>query len=207
MKYLFFLLMFLISCGKTISNIPEDVLAELQSNSTQIYNMGGDIDAYMSGSFKKYSEQLKAGDSLLIYIFSDGGDVDSAENIISSMAKLKTICIADKALSAAFEIFQHCTVRVYMDRTILMTHHHYMTFRENTIATAPELLVNGLDAYIQETRLLGRCAARMNMTFNDLSDKIAGNGGEWYIYGKDIIKYHAADYYIKDSQVTKNTKK
>lgn len=207
MKYLIFLLMFLMSCGKVIPSIPEDVLAELQSDSNQMYNMSSDIDSYMASNFKDYTKKLKAGDTALIYIYSDGGDVDSAENIINSMTKLKTICIADKALSAAFEIYQHCTVRVYMDRTILMTHHHYMIFREDTTATAPELLVTGLDAYIQETRLLGKCAARMDMTFSNFSDKIAGNGGDWYLYGSDILKYHAADYHIKNSQIIKMIKK
>jgi len=208
MKFLLFFLIVLTGCfGNFNPEIPQDVLAELQSDSTQMFNLSGDVDAYTARNFEKHTEKLKTGDTALIYIYSDGGEVDSAEKIIGSMAKFKTICVADKALSAAFEIFQHCTVRIYMDRTLLMVHHHYMMFRSGTIVTAPELLVDGLNAYIQEASLLGRCAVRMKMTFSDLNDKIAKNGGDWYIYGDDIVKNNAADYHIKDSQVSKMTKK
>lgn len=208
MKYLLFFLIILSGCFNNFRpEIPQDVLAELQSDSTQMFNLSRDVDTYTAKNFEKHTEKLKAGDTTLIYIYSDGGEVDSAEKIIGSMAKFKTICIADKALSAAFEIFQHCTVRIYMDRTLLMAHHHYMVFRSGTIVTAPEMLIDGLSAYIQEASLLGRCATRMQMTLTDLNNKIAKNGGEWYIYGDDIIKNNAADYHIKDSQVTKMTKK
>lgn len=208
MKYLLFLLIILSGCfGNFRPEIPQDVLAELQSESSQMFNLSGDVDVYTARNFDKYTEKFKAGDTALIYIYSDGGDVDSAEKIINSMAKLKTICVADKAASAAFEIFQHCTVRIYMDRTLLMVHHHYVIFRSATIITAPELLIDGLNAYIQEAGLLGRCAARMKMTYDELNKKIEKNGGDWYIYGNDIVKYNAADYHIKDSQVTKMTKK
>jgi ATP-dependent protease ClpP protease subunit len=207
MKYLFILLIFLISCGKKTPHIPFDVLEEIQSNSIEMFNMNGDIDSYMSRDFEKYAEKLKAGDTALIYIYSDGGEVDSGESIINSMTKFKTICVADKAASAAFEIFQHCTVRVYLDRTLLMVHHHYVTFPSGAIATSSELLIDGLNAYIQEVGLLRRCAARLGMSINELNEKIAKSGGDWYIYGNDIARYNAADYYIKDAQVTKMIKK
>lgn len=203
MKYLIFLLMFLISCNIK-QPVPKDVLDELQGN--RIFNLSGDIDWVIAKDFKRYTERLKAGDTVLMYIFSDGGEVNAGEDIIHQMAKFKTICIADKALSAAFEIYQHCTVRVYIDRTILMVHHHYMIFTETEAVTAPRMLLQGLDAYIQEASLLGRCAARMNMTYRELDEQIAKNGGDWYIYGSSIQKFNAADYHIKQSQFLKTTK-
>ena len=193
--------MFLISCSKPLPSIPEDVLAEFQNSSKQMFNMSMDIDWRLAKNFEKHTEKNNPGDTILIYINSNGGEVDAAEGIINTMAGFKTICIADTAISAAFEIYQHCTVRVYMDRTLLLTHHHYMVFNERSMVTAPDLLLQGLGAYIQEIALLTKCATRMKMTYAALDAKIAENGGDWYIYGKDIMTYHAADYHIKNSEI------
>lgn len=206
MKYFLILLMFLVSCGKPIPAIPNDVLAELQEDSSQMFNMSGDIDTYMVRNFERHVQKKKAGETVLIYIFSDGGEVDSAESIINRMSGFRTICVADSAFSAAFEIYQHCTVRVYMSRTALMTHHHYIVFNQNSVVTTPELLLQGLSAYIQEVGLLTRCAMRMGLTYSQMVQKIADNGGEWYIYGDDIVKHRAADYNIKEYQLLKKAK-
>lgn len=198
--------MFLISCVKPLPNIPDDVLAELQSDSSQMFSVYEEVNWSMAKDFDIYTQNLKAGDTVMIYIYSNGGEVDAAENIINRMSSFRTICVADKAISAAFEIYQHCTVRIYMDRTLLMTHHHSMVFTQNNIETVPNLFMESFNAYIQEIGLLSRCAARMKMTLNELNAKIAKNNGEWYIYRGDIVKYNAADYHIKYYQLVKKKK-
>jgi|GEM_PF-4600830 len=201
MKYLVFLLMFLVSCGsKPIPSIPVDVLAELQANSNTMFNLSGEVDWNLSKRLDRHTEKHKVGDTILIYINSNGGDVNAAENIMNTMSRFKTVCVADTAMSAAFEIYESCTVRVYMDRTLLMTHHHFITFSKNQM-NVTDVFVAGLDAYIQEKYLLTKAALRMEMTYSELSEKITKGNGEWYIYGKDIIKFNAADYHIKDAQL------
>lgn len=201
MKYLVFLLIILSGCsGYFRPEIPSDILAELQTDKRTMFNMASDIGWRLSESLDKHTEHLKTGDTLLIYIHSNGGDVNAAENIINTMSRYKTICVADVAISAAFEIFQSCTVRVYTDNTVLMTHHHSIIFGYGQV-TVPEVFLAGLDGYIQETYLLKKCAARMKMSYSDFLQKIEKNNGEWYMNGpREIRKANAADYHIKESQ-------
>jgi ATP-dependent protease ClpP protease subunit len=202
MKYLVLLLMLLIGCGRPAPTIPEDVLAELQANSQMMFNLSGDITSSTANMFVSYVEKKAIGETVLIYINTNGGDVNAAEKIMNAMTRQKTVCIADTAISAGFEIFQSCTLRIYIDRTVLMAHRHWTTF--SGPITMPELLMAGLDGYIQETYLLTKCAHRMEMSYSELVGMIEKKGGEWYIYGKDIMKYNAADYHLKDYQLTIN---
>lgn len=200
-KLMFFLILLLTGCSISIPQIPQDVLAAVQETNDTMFNLSGDIDAALERRLNSHLKDKKIGDTALIYINSNGGDVASAESIMNTMMSYKTICVADAAMSAAFEIFQHCTVRLYMNRSLLMVHHHWMVF--NGPITAPELFIGGLDAYIQETSILTRCAMRMKITYADLFLKIQKNGGEWYLHGSDIIKYNAADYLVQDYQLKK----
>lgn len=204
MKYLLFLLIFILtSCSVSAPSIPEDVLADLQSSSQTMFNMSGEINSSLANLLDTHVKNKKPGDTVLVYINSNGGDVAAAEKIMNSLVRHKSICVADMALSAAFEIFQSCTVRIYLDRTLLMVHRHSISFESNLLPV-PDIFFNGLDAYIQETYLLTKSAHRMKITYNELIEKIEKNNGEWYLYGKDIMQYNAADYYIKDYQIKKN---
>lgn len=208
MKFFIFLTMLLLSCNDTPqpSPVPPKILSELQDTSIKIFSLSGDINPKLVNKFKKITKDMAVGDTLLLYINSKGGYVDSAEYIINIMAGLKTICLADMAYSAAFEIFQHCTVRIYNDDTSLMTHHHFALFNNRSTMTSVDLFNYGFNMYVQEATLLTRCAARMNMSFSELNEKIEENNGEWYLTGDDIPKYFAADYYLKDL-TTFNVKK
>ena len=205
MKKLFLVLLMMLSgCSWFTPNheIPKEVLAELQTDKKSMFNMSSEIDWNLDDNLKEHTKNMKPGDTLLIYINSRGGIVDAAESIMNTMSRFKTICVADTAMSAAFEIYESCTVRVYLDRTLLMTHHHSISFGNGSISVT-EAFLSGLDGFIQETYLLKKSASRMEMSHAELLEKIEKNNGEWYIYGKDLVKYHAADYHIKDSQLKK----
>lgn len=203
MKYLLLLLIFLTSCSifNPVPSIPPDVLAEMQVSHNKIFNFSFDVDWSAVSRFDKHTKEAKPGDTVLMYISSNGGDVDAAEAIITRMSRYKTICVADFAASAAFEIYQHCTIRIFRDNTLLMVHHHYMIFTSKTTVTVPEVLIQGIKSYAQEYGLLSRCAARMYMTYEELIKKVADGGGEWYINGaKEIKAANAGDYNIKDKE-------
>jgi len=198
------LLAALISCSPMRSppEIPHEILIELQTDKQTMFNMNSQINWSLDDDLKSHTKNMKPGETLLIYIKSNGGGVDAAESIINTMSRFKTICVADTAMSAAFEIYQSCTVRVYLDKTILMTHHHSISFGNGSISVA-EAFISSLDGLIQEIYLLKRSANRMDMTYDELLKKIEKSKGEWYIYGRDIVEYHASDYHIKDSQLKK----
>lgn len=203
MRWFFSLFIFLIACQKPSPTVPAKILAELQDTSLEVFEMTGDIEAKLVNNLKKFTKNKVLGDTLLIYINSIGGHVNSAESIINIMAGYKTICLADIAYSAAFEIFQHCTVRIYNDDTSLMTHYHFAFFKRQSTMTSSELLDYGFSMYIQEVGLLTRCAARMNMTYLELTEKINENNGEWYLHGDEILRHSAADYYLNDLKMLK----
>lgn len=204
MKWLLFLFVLLIACQKPPSTVPEKILAELQeAPPSDIFILTGDVAPNMINSLKKITKNKEIGDTLLIYINSKGGYVNSAEQIINIMAGYKTICLADMAYSAAFEIFQHCTIRIYNDDTSLMTHHHFAFFQNESVMTSVEMFDYAFNMYIQEATLLTRCAARMNMSFLELSEKIDENNGEWFLHGDEIAENFAADYYLKDIKAFK----
>jgi ATP-dependent protease ClpP protease subunit len=201
MKYFLLLLILLMACTKPIPSIPAEVLAEMQVSSSKVFNFSFDVDWLAVSQFDKHIQDAKPGDTVLMYISSNGGDVDAAEAIITRMSRYRTICVADFAASAAFEIYQHCTIRVFRDNTLLMVHHHYLVFGSKTTATVPEVLIQGIKSYAQEYGLLNRCAARMYMTYEELIKKIADDGGEWYINGARQIKSaNAGDYHVKDEE-------
>jgi ATP-dependent protease ClpP protease subunit len=196
MKFLIIFLIFLIGCAEDSfrPTIPADVLAELQGDKKTMFNMSSEIDWRLSRALDKHTEKTKIGETVLIYINSNGGDVNAAENIINTMSRYRTVCVADTAMSAAFEIYQHCTIRVYMDRTVLMAHYHSIWY--NGMLSVNEAFLSGLEAYIQQTALLRKCAARMEMSYLEFTGKI-DKEKEWYLFGKDLVKYHAVDYHIK----------
>lgn len=198
------LLAALISCGpmKSTPDIPREILAEMQTDKQTMFNMNSEINWGLDDDLKSHTKNMKTGETLLIYIKSNGGGVDAAESIINTMSRFKTICVADTAMSAAFEIYQSCTVRVYLDRTVFMVHRHSLSFGNGSISVT-EAFISSLDGFIQETYLLKRSANRMDMSYDELLKKIEKGNGEWYIYGKDIVEYHASDYHIKDNQLKK----
>lgn len=202
MKHLIvFFVFLLIGCSNPAAPIPADVLAELQATEKTMFNLNGDINSSAAYYFNQHIKNKKTGDTVLIYINSNGGEVNAAEMIMTSMMGHKTICVADTAMSAAFEIFQNCTVRLYMKRSLLMVHHHWALM--SGPINVPELFITGLDAYVQEVSILSRCAMRMGMSYADLFKKIEKHNGEWYLYGADITKYNAADYLIEEYQLKK----
>lgn len=203
MRFLLILATLLFSCNGPSSSLPPKILSELQNTSDEVFELSGDVNSKITNKLKEFTKNMIFGDTLLIYINSKGGYVDSAEHIINIMAGFRTICLADMAYSAAFEIFQHCTVRIYNDDTSLMTHHHFALFSDRSTITSVDLFNYGFNMYVQEATLLTRCAARMNMSFIELNEKIDENNGEWYLVGDDIAKNSAADYYLKDKTLFK----
>lgn len=137
----------------------------------------------VNDKFKKYDE-------IYIYIDSPGGYILNAYEMIESFRKLKvkTICIAKNAKSAAFTLFQFCNRRLVTKESVLMTHEAYfekVTLEE--LIEAYDKLEDNYDIYVKHNKLVAR---KLNITYSDYKAKIKK---EWVMIGIDSIKNKAAD--------------
>lgn len=92
---------------------------------TSYIKLQGEIESVMADEF--ISNLFEQDNDFYIYINSNGGDVESGMKIIKMMKYLqseniKIKCIAKKAFSMAFHIYQRCDERLYMSSSILMQH-------------------------------------------------------------------------------------
>jgi len=98
--------------------------------------------------------------------------------------KTKTvICIAVKAYSVAFIIFQSCSNRYILSNTILMQHNFKIIYSKYDVN-----IVNNIILYIRNLEPI-----RLNIKLNVYLEKIKN---ELWIYGQDIINNNYADKLI-----------
>lgn len=128
---------------------------------------------------------------IYVYISSNGGSVMSGNEIIENMKYLNNngyniTCIAQKAYSMAFHIFQHCKQRYITSSSTLMQHQMSLGINGNyeNIKTYLEMIED-----INE-ELINHSAKRLKMTTIEFKNNIMN---DWWFYGKKAINYNVAD--------------
>ena len=129
--------------------------------------------------------------NIYVYISSNGGSVMSGNDIIENMKYLNSTgynitCIAQRAYSMAFHIFQHCKQRYITSSSTLMQHQMGLGINGNyeNIKTYLEMIEQ-----INE-ELINYSAKRLKMTSSSFKNKIMN---DWWFYGKSAIKNNVAD--------------
>jgi len=150
----------------------------------------GPINAYSQSKFINDIENIH-GKYIFIYISSTGGNVIHGENIIQYMQykkaqKKRLLCIADKAYSMAFHIFQHCTHRYILPSSSIMQHQMHLTF-EGELSKVQNY-INYIDKI--NTRFINLESKRLKILPKEYKSKITN---EWWLYGKEIIESRTAD--------------
>lgn len=112
MKKLLFCALFLTSTAQAFTITPETI------------QLNGGFDRDIKDDTFELLKQRPVGSTVDIYIDSPGGDTGLASEIIGRMRALNTKCAANRAYSAAFSVFQACTVRNHKQDSQLMTHQH-----------------------------------------------------------------------------------
>ena len=129
---------FLISLTAQVSSLgewsrtwepPQDVSTVVMLGSDNHINLMGNINSTTSWQFTKDLNALilrtnkKVDNSdMYVYIDSPGGHVDAGMKIMSEIRKYNISCVADKAYSMAFAIFQSCANRYITMSGHLMQH-------------------------------------------------------------------------------------
>jgi len=129
--------------------------------------------------------------NIYVYISSNGGSVLDGNDIVENIKYLKmrnynVTCIAKKAYSMAFHIFQHCTKRYVTSTSTLMQHQMSLGIHGNyeNIKSYLEMIDDINNEFIKHS------AIRMKMSPSYFKHKIMN---DWWFYGKTAIKHNVAD--------------
>jgi ATP-dependent protease ClpP protease subunit len=168
----------------------------LLDNNNHIH-LKGEINPKSSSDFITEINKITS-DKIYVYIQSPGGYVESGKEIINEINMQvengkNIICIADRAYSMAFIIFQVCPTRYITNNSILMQHPIYVSQLSGNLKTVQNLL-----KMIEKDNidLLKIQCDRINI---DTKEFEVLTSNELWIMGDDNIEKNTADKVISIS--------
>lgn len=158
----------------------------IRFNSTNNIMIKGPIDNGVSSKFIYELSLLENKKNVYVYLDTPGGSIDDGMQIVAQVKKYKLSCIAEKAYSMGFIIFQSCEKRYIMPHTRLMQHQLSYGIRDEKLK---------IDNYVRfidsmESQLVEDQAERIGLDVDDFYERTIN---EWWIYGKNILKENCAD--------------
>ena len=171
----------------------------LQSKETIVLTQGNhlfitDVVDQNSREILIASSQLLTKKTIYLYLHSNGGDVLEGNQIIETLHYLiqsgyDLRCIAQKAYSMAFHIFQHCPIRYITDTSTVMQHQISLGVSGNygQIRSYLAMIEQMNHHHIEHS------AKRLQMSYDEFQTRI---NQDWWVYGSHIIKEHMADKII-----------
>ncbi len=143
-------------------------------------------------NLKEFTNTLTYTKNPIIYIDSGGGSVMDGERLIHQMKYLqnegiKVTCIANKAYSMAFHIFEMCDYRYIMEYSTLMSHQMSLGLRRMEFKNMKNYLHM---IELMDTKLNKQVANRIEMDYDSYFQKIRN---DWWIYGDEAIELKLAD--------------
>ncbi len=154
--------------------------------SSHILYLKGEIHEEMVDHFMAEFHNLAQRDNVLIYIDSPGGSVMAGNKIMTLFENFPVSCIAERAYSMAFAIFQMCENRYVLDHSTLMQHQMFAL-------TANELgKLNSYLGFLNELnqKLVQKQAKRIGITAQAFQEKIYN---DWWLTAQQAIKQNVAD--------------
>jgi ATP-dependent protease ClpP protease subunit len=132
--------------------------------------------------------------TVYVYINSDGGNFIDAYYFIMEMQNKKNIrfiCIAKKASSSAFHIFQYCDKRYILKNSILLQHSIKIKI-EGSIEILEDWYLHRFNDIKKKYTIVNKYVSnKINLDYYYYLEKIKN---EWLIVGEDnILKNNLAD--------------
>jgi ATP-dependent protease ClpP protease subunit len=122
-----------------------------------------------------------------IFINSPGGSVDDGSKIVSLLSSMNNIvCIAERAYSMAFVIFQACNERVIMHHGSIMQ--HQMSYGVHDDKERVESYVSHVSSINRQLSKLQ--AKRIGVSVDYFKKKTLS---DWWLYGENAIDENCAD--------------
>ncbi|ARF11570.1 Clp protease [Klosneuvirus KNV1] len=187
-------LLALILCGLAIADhtIPtqeSDIkLVELTENN--FVAIRGQIDESTASRFISDVMKLKSN-RIYVYLTTPGGSVISGMTIVQTINTLQAsgkefVCIADRAASMGFVIFQSCAQRYVMEHSIIMQHQVSLGIEGQYEQVKSYLkLIESLDK-----KMTLRQAKKLGLTPEEFHTRVQH---DWWLHGEDILDHGAAD--------------
>ena len=167
-----------------------DTFKTLTLNNSNFILLKGVIDSKTTNNFMYQLNLLNKKKNIYVYIDSHGGSVEDGNKILNEVQKYKMKCIAEKAYSMAFAIFQGCSKRYIIPYAKLMQ--HQISFGISNEKAKIESYIEFINQIENELILLQ--SSKIGMTLNEFKDKTYN---EWWIFGESNIKQNCADQIIQ----------
>ena len=161
----------------------------IKLKTTNVINLKGPISEKTVNKFLLEFNLHTNKEDLYVFIDSPGGTVEDGYKIITEFQKYNVSCIAEKAYSMAFAIFQSCNERLLLPHGKLMQH-------QISLGIINELgkIKSYIDYILQiEEELLNIQSSKIGITSDDLKNK---TNNEWWMFGKNALQENCADKII-----------
>jgi len=158
-------------------------------NNSNLIMLKGEINKKNTNQFLYDLNLNHNKKNIFIYIDSPGGSVEEGNKIIREVQYYNLKCIAEKAYSMAFAIFQSCKYRYIIPFSKLMQHQISLGIQNEK---------GKIENYMQfinqiENELVLIQSSKLNMNPDEFKLKTLN---EWWIFGKEILKENCADKMI-----------
>lgn len=168
----------------------------IKLNKDNFVTIRGAIDESTSSKFINDILHINQ-DTIYIYLDTPGGSVLDGNDIVETIDTLSAngkdiICLADRAASMGFIIFQSCPERYVTKNSVLMQHQmsalvkgpiEHMKSRMRLLETISK-------------RLNKRQSERLGLTQEEFDKKVLS---DWWIYGEDCVDENVADKVVSVS--------
>ncbi len=161
----------------------------------EVIHLTGDIGPTNVATVRDYLKDTPPPH--FIYIDSPGGSMHSGISLMRTMLRTpNTTCIARRAMSMGFSIFQTCANRWVLDSGQLMQH---MPRVHNMSGPLPYIIKTVLGAHADYRWILRVMADRMAAatTVDELYDHIE-RVGDWWMTPADAVEYSCVDQIMQE---------
>ena len=182
LKICLFNLLSIVIGSNNVINSPNNTIL---LNTTNFINLQGPITEESAAKFILDLNLFdrKSRSNKIVYIDSPGGSVLAGVKIIDQIEKYQISCIASKAISMGFVIFQSCHNRLVTSSSQLMQHQISFGIKDEI-----RKIESHLDFIQQiEDQLVDKQIQKMNISKDHFNQLI---NNEWWTYGvNNLIDY------------------
>jgi len=155
-------------------------------NTQNVIHIRGEINHEMASKFVYDLNQKTNKKDLYVFIDSNGGSVDAGSQIVHEIQTYNLDCIARRAISMGFIIFQSCNKRYIMQHGNLMQ--HQMSYQVSGEKAK-------IEHYVEYVKQMGEYydilqANKIGISMIELKEKTYN---DWWLFGHNAVSSGCAD--------------
>lgn len=178
MNFFIFLFLMFPLCGSSYKSI--------ELTTSNVLTIKDTIDESSASSFIYDLNKIQNKSKIYVYLDTNGGSVDSGNKILREIQKYNLSCIAERAYSMGFVLFQGCNKRYITSYGKLMQ--HQISYGIKDEKEKINSYVRFIDEIDEEMNFMQ--ARKIKMDVDEFRYRILN---EWWTFGKNTLKYNLAD--------------